>query len=131
MFEGVVSQVLDGLLRRYVKGIQKEQLKIGIWKGQSSIPSLLLSSAAFAQPRANWRLSELRRAVIRACPVTAALVLEFCGVALFWAFISVVLLPDHCSFGFYVSVCALLSVTVILAFRCYWMLCSELLSDYS
>lgn len=38
MFEGVVSQVLDGLLRRYVKGIQKEQLKIGIWKGQSSIP---------------------------------------------------------------------------------------------
>jgi hypothetical protein len=27
MFEGVVSQVLDGLLRRYVKGIQKEQLE--------------------------------------------------------------------------------------------------------
>ena len=94
-----MSQVLDGLLRRYVKGIQKEQLKIGIWKGQSSIPSpSALSSAAFAQPRANWRLSQLRRAVIRACPVTAALVLEFCDVALFWAFISVVLLPDQCSF---------------------------------
>lgn len=61
MFEGVVSQVLDGLLRRYVKGIQKEQLKIGIWKGQSSIPSpSALPSAA------NWRLSQLRRAVIRA-----------------------------------------------------------------
>jgi hypothetical protein len=80
MFEGVVSQVLYGLLRRYVKGIQKEQLKIGIWKGQSSIPSPLLSSAAFAQSRANWRRSQLCRAVIRACPpVTAALVFEFCG----------------------------------------------------
>jgi len=69
MFEGVVSQVLDGLLRRYVKGIQKEQLKIGIWKGQSSIPSP--SSLAPLLPN--------RRAVIRACPVSAALVLEFCG----------------------------------------------------
>jgi len=38
MFEGVVSQVLAGLLGRYVKGIQKEQLKIGIWNGRSSIP---------------------------------------------------------------------------------------------
>jgi hypothetical protein len=52
MFEGVVSQVLDGLLRRYVKGIQKEQLKIGIWKGQSSIPSLLLSLAQLLPNRA-------------------------------------------------------------------------------
>jgi hypothetical protein len=40
MFEGVVSQVLAGLLGRYVKGIQKEQLKIGIWNGPSSIPRL-------------------------------------------------------------------------------------------
>jgi hypothetical protein len=39
MFEGVVSQVLAGLLGRYVKGIQKEQLKIGIWNGSSSVPS--------------------------------------------------------------------------------------------
>ena len=34
-----MSQVLAGLLGRYVKGIQKEQLKIGIWNGGSSIPS--------------------------------------------------------------------------------------------
>ncbi|OEL27452.1 putative vacuolar protein sorting-associated protein 13A [Dichanthelium oligosanthes] len=37
MFEGLVSQVLDGLLRRYVRGIQKEQLKIGIWNVSSLI----------------------------------------------------------------------------------------------
>jgi hypothetical protein len=46
MFEGVVSQVLAGLLRRYVKGIQKEQLKIGFWNGRSSIPLPSLSTAA-------------------------------------------------------------------------------------
>lgn len=51
MFERVVSQVLAGLLGRYVKGIQKEQLKIGFWNGQSSIPPPLLSSARFAQSR--------------------------------------------------------------------------------
>ncbi|URE30654.1 vacuolar protein [Musa troglodytarum] len=40
MFEGVVSQVLAGYLGRFVKGIQKDQLKIGIWNGPCVGPSL-------------------------------------------------------------------------------------------
>ncbi|RWW73785.1 hypothetical protein BHE74_00018304 [Ensete ventricosum] len=36
MFEGVVSQVLAGYLGRFVKGIQKDQLKIGIWNALTS-----------------------------------------------------------------------------------------------
>jgi hypothetical protein len=51
MFEGVVSQVLAGLLGRYVKGIQKEQLKIGIWNGSYSIPSLPRPTAWLVCPQ--------------------------------------------------------------------------------
>lgn len=47
MFEGVVSQVLYGLLRRYVKGIQKEQLKIGIWKEEILLENVELILEAF------------------------------------------------------------------------------------
>ncbi|CAD6266384.1 unnamed protein product [Miscanthus lutarioriparius] len=47
MFEGVVSKVLDGLLRRYVKAIQKEQLKIGIWKEEIQLENVELILEAF------------------------------------------------------------------------------------
>lgn len=68
-----MSQVLDGLLRRYVKGIQKEQLKIGIWKGQSSsLPSPPLYSSTGLPNRA-----QTGGCPNRDCPVTAALVFEF------------------------------------------------------
>lgn len=89
-----MSQVLDGLLRRYVKGIQKEQLKIGIWKGQSSIPSpSALSSAAFAQPRANCNSClSCYRSISFGILWLRAVLLSF-GLV-----ISVVLLPDQCSF---------------------------------
>lgn len=33
MFEGLVRQLLLGYLGRYIKDIQKEQLKITVWKG--------------------------------------------------------------------------------------------------
>lgn len=46
MFEGVVSQVLAGYLGRYVKGIQKDQLKIGIWNGK--LKNLTLLFLAFS-----------------------------------------------------------------------------------
>ncbi|XBI38740.1 hypothetical protein VPH35_123675 [Triticum aestivum] len=47
MFEGVVSQVLAGLLGRYVKGIQKEQLKIGIWNEEINLENVELILEAF------------------------------------------------------------------------------------
>ncbi|KAL6856895.1 hypothetical protein ACP4OV_018277 [Aristida adscensionis] len=47
MFEGVVSQVLAGLLGRYVKGIQKEQLKIGIWNEEILLENVELILEAF------------------------------------------------------------------------------------
>ncbi|TVU00729.1 hypothetical protein EJB05_53839 [Eragrostis curvula] len=47
MFEGVVSQVLAGLLRRYVKGIQKEQLKIGIWNEEILLENVEIILEAF------------------------------------------------------------------------------------
>uniref|UniRef100_A0ACD5WZJ8 Uncharacterized protein n=1 Tax=Avena sativa TaxID=4498 RepID=A0ACD5WZJ8_AVESA len=47
MFEGVVSQVLAGLLGRYVKGIQKEQLKIGIWNEEILLENVDLILEAF------------------------------------------------------------------------------------
>ncbi|PNT66537.1 hypothetical protein BRADI_3g13757v3 [Brachypodium distachyon] len=47
MFEGVVSQVLAGLLGRYVKGIQKEQLKIGIWNEEVLLENVELILEAF------------------------------------------------------------------------------------
>jgi hypothetical protein len=56
MFEGVVSQVLAGLLGRYVKGIQKEQLKIGIWNGSSSIPRLPRALATTPREPASQRV---------------------------------------------------------------------------
>ncbi|XP_066353786.1 uncharacterized protein [Miscanthus floridulus] len=59
MFEGVVSQVLDGLLRRYVKGIQKEQLKIGIWKEEILLENVELILEAFDYLQAAIRAEEL------------------------------------------------------------------------
>ncbi|KAF8712705.1 hypothetical protein HU200_028469 [Digitaria exilis] len=47
MFEGVVSQVLAGLLGRYVKGIQKEQLKIGFWNEEILLENVELILEAF------------------------------------------------------------------------------------
>ncbi|XP_008812811.3 uncharacterized protein LOC103723626 isoform X2 [Phoenix dactylifera] len=47
MFEGVVSQVLAGYLGRYVKGIQKDQLKIGIWNEQILLEKVELILEAF------------------------------------------------------------------------------------
>ncbi|XP_062192776.1 uncharacterized protein LOC133896228 [Phragmites australis] len=47
MFERVVSQVLAGLLGRYVKGIQKEQLKIGIWNEEILLENVELILEAF------------------------------------------------------------------------------------
>jgi len=42
-----VSQVLAGLLGRYVKGIQKEQLKIGIWNEEILLENVELILEAF------------------------------------------------------------------------------------
>uniref|UniRef100_A0A1D1Z4D3 Putative vacuolar protein sorting-associated protein 13A n=1 Tax=Anthurium amnicola TaxID=1678845 RepID=A0A1D1Z4D3_9ARAE len=47
MFEGFVSQVLAGYLGRYVKGIQKDQLKIGIWNEEVLLDNVQLSLEAF------------------------------------------------------------------------------------
>ncbi|TKW09291.1 hypothetical protein SEVIR_6G085000v4 [Setaria viridis] len=47
MFERVVSQVLAGLLGRYVKGIQKEQLKIGFWSEEILLKNVELILEAF------------------------------------------------------------------------------------
>jgi len=47
MFEGVVSQVLAGYLGRYVKGIQKDQLKIGIWNEEILLENVDLILEAF------------------------------------------------------------------------------------
>ncbi|KAJ1693233.1 hypothetical protein LUZ63_009931 [Rhynchospora breviuscula] len=47
MFEGVVSQVLAGFLGRYVKGIQKDQLKIGIWNEEILLENVELILEAF------------------------------------------------------------------------------------
>ncbi|XP_073012455.1 intermembrane lipid transfer protein VPS13 isoform X2 [Typha latifolia] len=47
MFEGVVSQVLAGYLGRYVKGIQKDQLKIGIWNEEILLENVELILEAF------------------------------------------------------------------------------------
>uniref|UniRef100_A0A0Q3SS11 Uncharacterized protein n=1 Tax=Setaria italica TaxID=4555 RepID=A0A0Q3SS11_SETIT len=47
MFERVVSQVLAGLLGRYVKGIQKEQLKIGFWNEEILLKNVELILEAF------------------------------------------------------------------------------------
>ncbi|KAJ0968632.1 hypothetical protein J5N97_025549 [Dioscorea zingiberensis] len=47
MFEGVVSQVLAGYLGRYIKGIQKEQLKIGIWNEEILLEKVELILEAF------------------------------------------------------------------------------------
>lgn len=47
MFEGVVSQVLAGYLGRYVKGIQKDQLKIGIWNEEVLLENVELILEAF------------------------------------------------------------------------------------
>ncbi|KAJ0968144.1 hypothetical protein J5N97_025061 [Dioscorea zingiberensis] len=47
MFEGVVSQVLAGYLGRYIKCIQKEQLKIGIWNGEILLEKVELILEAF------------------------------------------------------------------------------------
>lgn len=42
-----MSQVLAGLLGRYVKGIQKEQLKIGIWNEEVLLENVELILEAF------------------------------------------------------------------------------------
>ncbi|THU71228.1 hypothetical protein C4D60_Mb08t33350 [Musa balbisiana] len=47
MFEGVVSQVLAGYLGRFVKGIQKDQLKIGIWNEEILLENVELILEAF------------------------------------------------------------------------------------
>ncbi|CAA7410692.1 unnamed protein product [Spirodela intermedia] len=47
MFEGFVSQVLAGYLGRYVKGIQKDQLKIGIWNEEVLLDNVELILEAF------------------------------------------------------------------------------------
>ncbi|KAI0504558.1 hypothetical protein KFK09_015510 [Dendrobium nobile] len=47
MFEGVVSQVLAGYLGRYVKGIQKEQLKVGLWNEEILLEKVELILEAF------------------------------------------------------------------------------------
>ncbi|KAJ1266962.1 hypothetical protein BS78_07G020000 [Paspalum vaginatum] len=47
MFEWLVSQVLDGLLRRYVRSIQKQQLRIEIWKEELLLENVELILEAF------------------------------------------------------------------------------------
>ncbi|KAG0496668.1 hypothetical protein HPP92_001359 [Vanilla planifolia] len=47
MFEGAVSQVLAGYLGRYVKGIQKDQLKIGLWNEEILLENVELMLEAF------------------------------------------------------------------------------------
>ncbi|ONK64446.1 uncharacterized protein A4U43_C07F26050 [Asparagus officinalis] len=47
MFEGFVSQVLLGYLGRYVKGIQKDQLKIGLWREEVLLENVELILEAF------------------------------------------------------------------------------------
>lgn len=54
MFEGMVSQVLSGYLGRFVKGIQKDQLKIGIWNGKAV-------AFTFFLPRISNHLASNRR----------------------------------------------------------------------
>ncbi|XP_074563233.1 LOW QUALITY PROTEIN: uncharacterized protein LOC141819877 [Curcuma longa] len=47
MFEGMVSQVLSGYLGRFVKDIQKDQLKIGIWNEEILLEKVELILEAF------------------------------------------------------------------------------------
>lgn len=47
MFEGLVRQLLLGYLGRYVKDIQKEQLKITLWKEEVLLENVELILEAF------------------------------------------------------------------------------------
>ncbi|KAF6145936.1 hypothetical protein GIB67_007955, partial [Kingdonia uniflora] len=47
MFEGLVQKLLLDYLGRYVKGIQKEQLKIGLWNGEVLLENVDLVLEAF------------------------------------------------------------------------------------
>ena len=48
MLEGFVRQLILGYLGRYVKDIQKEQLKITLWNGISSLQTLGEKLSIFA-----------------------------------------------------------------------------------
>ncbi|WOK94697.1 hypothetical protein Cni_G03402 [Canna indica] len=60
MFEGVVSQVLAGYLGRFVKGIQKDQLKIGIWNEEILLEKVELILEAFDYLQLPFALKEGR-----------------------------------------------------------------------
>ncbi|KAL3675941.1 hypothetical protein R1sor_025889 [Riccia sorocarpa] len=47
MFEGVLSQLLAGYLGHYVKGIQREQFRIGLWSGEAQLENVELRLEAF------------------------------------------------------------------------------------
>ncbi|KAK9110207.1 hypothetical protein Sjap_018267 [Stephania japonica] len=47
MFEGIVQKLLEEYLGRYVKDIQKDQLKIGLWNGQVLLENVGLNLEAF------------------------------------------------------------------------------------
>lgn len=43
MFEGFVYQLIAGYLGHYVKDIQREQLRIGLWSGELFTECLLIA----------------------------------------------------------------------------------------
>ncbi|XP_031475875.1 uncharacterized protein LOC116247732 isoform X3 [Nymphaea colorata] len=47
MFENLVHQLLSGYLGRYVKGLQREQFKIALWKGEVVLENVELILEAF------------------------------------------------------------------------------------
>ncbi|KAK9923904.1 hypothetical protein M0R45_032301 [Rubus argutus] len=60
MFEGVVHQVLQGFLGRYVKDIHKHQLKITIWNEEVFLENAELSIEAFDYLQLPFALKEGR-----------------------------------------------------------------------